>query len=330
MNKRLRLQATARREPVDRVPVAFWRHFPGDDQNPADLARETLAFQSRFDFDLVKVTPASSFCVEDWGVRTELRGNQEGTRAYVQRRILSPDDWHNLECLDVTEGALGRQLQCLRLIAEGLGPDTPFIQTVFSPLTVARYLRGDDFIVHIRRHPHDILTGLQVVTDVVARFVEATMQAEAAGIFLAVQPATFRLMSEEEYRRFGEPFDRQVLDAAGGGWFNVLHLHGEDVMFGLLADYPVQAINWHDRSTSPSLREARERFPGALIGGLHQRETLLRGSPGDVGTEVRDALAQTQGRGYLVGAGCVIPVNTPVCNIRAAQHAARAADPLQV
>ena len=39
MNKRERLEATVAGEPVDRVAVALWRHWPGDDQRAEDLAR---------------------------------------------------------------------------------------------------------------------------------------------------------------------------------------------------------------------------------------------------------------------------------------------------
>lgn len=67
MTKRERLEATIRGESTDRAPVAL-RHFPVDDQDPADLAASTVAFQRQYDFDLIKVTPASSFCVRDWGV----------------------------------------------------------------------------------------------------------------------------------------------------------------------------------------------------------------------------------------------------------------------
>ena len=38
MNKRERLEAAIAGQSVDRVPVALWRHFPGDDQDPSDLA----------------------------------------------------------------------------------------------------------------------------------------------------------------------------------------------------------------------------------------------------------------------------------------------------
>jgi uroporphyrinogen-III decarboxylase len=40
-----------------------------------------------------------------------------------------------------------------------------------------------------------------------------------------------------------------------------------------------------------------------------------------VAAEVRDALAQTGGRGHILAAGCVIPVDTPEENIRAVTEA---------
>ena len=77
---RARLEACLAGETLDRPPVALWRHFPVDDQTPQGLAASTLAFQRLFDFDLVKVTPSSSYCLQDWGSRDDWRGNPEGTR----------------------------------------------------------------------------------------------------------------------------------------------------------------------------------------------------------------------------------------------------------
>jgi len=34
-------------------------------------------------------------------------------------------------------------------------------------------------------------------------------------------------------------------------WLNVLHIHGTNVMFDLVRDYPCQIVNWHDRETRP-------------------------------------------------------------------------------
>lgn len=319
MNKRERILAASRREPVDRIPIAFWRHFPGDDQRAGDLAQATIDFQEKYDFDFVKVSPSNSFAGEDWGARTAFHGNMEGTREYLDRPVKQPSDWRTLKTLDVTKGALGRSLECLRLLKAHWGDDVPFIQTIFNPLMTARYLRGDAWAVDMREYPQELRTGLDVITDTVARFAKASIEAGAAGLFFATQAATYRQLSEAEYREFGLPYDLKIFEAASGGWFHLLHLHGDDIMFHLAKEYPAQAVNWHDRSTPPSLKEARNVFDGALVGGVRQHTTLLQGEPTDVAAEVRDAIAQTgSGVGLIVSAGCVIPIPTPDSNIKAA------------
>src|SRR5690606_26771832 len=110
MTKRERLEKTIHGEEADRVPVALWRHWPGDDQRAADLVEATVAFQRRWDFDFVKVTPASSFQISDYGVQDRWVGNIEGTREYVRRVVERSLDWTELRVLDPSRGALSRQL----------------------------------------------------------------------------------------------------------------------------------------------------------------------------------------------------------------------------
>ena len=47
MTKFERVQAALKRQPTDRLPYAFWRHFPDVDRNPAALAQSTLRFHER-------------------------------------------------------------------------------------------------------------------------------------------------------------------------------------------------------------------------------------------------------------------------------------------
>ena len=101
----------------------------------------------------------------------------------------------------------------------------------------------------------------------------------------------------------------------------MLHLHGADVYFDDVADYPVQAINWHDRGTWPDLAAALTRFPGAVIGGVRQWDTLLRGAPAQIRAEAQDAFAQTGGQRFILGAGCVAPITTPESHLRALRQA---------
>jgi uroporphyrinogen decarboxylase len=321
MSKRERLEATIAGQPVDRVAVALWRHWPGDDQRAENLARATLDFQRTFDFDFIKVTPSSNYCVAGWGAETRWIGNQEGTREWVRRVIQRPEDWFRLSVLDPYDGLLDEIRRALAIIGDEMGAEVPFIQTIFNPLAQAKNLAGARLLSDLRQHPEAVKAGLEIITESIVAFIEAARETGIAGIFLALQHATYDLLTEAEYLEFGCPFDLRVLEATEGLWFNLLHLHGSNVMFDMVVDYPVQAINWHDQETPPSLGEALDRFPGALVGGLRQWDTMLRGTPDWVRSEAQAAIEETQGQRLIVGTGCVTPITSPVGNIRAAREA---------
>ena len=322
MSKRDRLEDAIRGEAVDRPPVALLRHFPGCDQDPAELAASTVAFQRQYDFDFIKVTPASSYCVCDWGAEDRWLGNQEGTRDYTRHPIQSPEAWYDLPELDPEKGALGKQLRCLELIGESVGDLVPYIQTIFNPLSQVKNLVGKACVAaHMREYPQALHAALATITASTVRFVEAARDRGVSGIFFAVQHASYEIMTEAEYAVFGMRYDRPVLEAAGDLWLNVLHLHGNRVMFDLLADYPVQIVNWHDLETPPTLAEGKDRVRGAVCGGLRQWETMVRGTPDDVRHEATEAIAQTGGERFVLGTGCVTPITAPWANLRAARQA---------
>ncbi|MDA2938261.1 uroporphyrinogen decarboxylase, partial [Acidobacteria bacterium AH-259-A15] len=97
----------------------------------------------------------------------------------------------------------------------------------------------------------------------------------------------------------------------GRSWFNILHLHGNDVMFDQVLDYPVQAFNYHDREAGPSLANMRSKTDKSLIGGIGQNTTLVHGTPEDVDAQVRDAWEQVGRLGLILGPGCVANLKAP-------------------
>jgi uroporphyrinogen decarboxylase len=176
-------------------------------------------------------------------------------------------------------------------------------------------------LVHLRRYPDAVHAGLRILAETTRRFVEAVVQTGIAGVFFAVQHAQYGLLSEAEYEVFGRPYDFQVLEPARGLWLNMLHLHGEQVMFDQFLDYPVGVINWHDRDTWPSLSQAQARFAGVMCGGLQRERTMVLGTPGTVSTEALEAIQATQGQRFILGTGCVLPIVAPRANIWAARQA---------
>jgi uroporphyrinogen decarboxylase len=162
---------------------------------------------------------------------------------------------------------------------------------------------------------------LEALTDTCASFARAVISEGADGIFLSTRSASYEMLSEQEYNRFGRPGDLAVFKAAAGGWFNVLHLHGQHPMFTQLADYPAHAVNWHDRTTAPSLTEASRLFRGALMGGVEQYKLLHFGNPVDVEAQVHDAVRQMNGLRLIVTPGCTYPLDVPHANLLAMRRA---------
>jgi len=320
VSHRERMQAFLSGQGLDRLPIALWRHFPVDDQDPIRLAAATLQFQHTFDFDLVKVTPASSFCLKDWGSEDRWEGNPEGTRRYTKHVIKSPKDWEDLPVISPTSNFLARQLECLSILRNKIGSTTPIIQTIFNPLSQAKNLAGGDtLLTHIRLYPEAVMKGLETIAKGTRMFIDASINLGIDGIFYAVQHAQAGLLSTSEYEIFGKKLDLELLDTVQSLWCNILHLHGINVYFNLVSDYPVNIINWHDRDTSPSLQEGLGNYKGYVCGGL-RRETISLGTPMEIQHEIDDAIVQVSGKRLLLGTGCVVPSIAPYGNLIAARR----------
>jgi uroporphyrinogen decarboxylase len=325
VTKRERVLAAVARRPVDRPPVAFWRHVPEVDHRSEGLADAMLAFHRRWDLDLIKVMSSGVYCVEDWGCKVAYQGHPGGAKRCTEHAVKTTADWARIRPLDPGAGALGRELEAVRLIRKGRDDDAPILHTVFSPLTVATKLAGDRVRDDLRHAPETVLPALEVITETIARYARASLEAGADGLFFATQTSTPAFISMEENGRWGAPYARRVLDAVrGASAVTLLHIHGLDVFFDQLVGLPVNAVNWHDRLTRPTLEDAGRRFAGALVGGLGETGALLTGPPAAAGAEACDAIRQTGGRGLIVAPGCVLPLAVPDANLQAVVDAVRA------
>ena len=309
MNKLQRVQAALRCEEVDRAPYSFWTHLPGIDLEPERLAEETAAFAVRYDLDFIKSMPNGLYCVEDWGCVCDYGDIARGGVARViEPAVAAESDWDRLGRVDVTRGAYGRELAHLGALLRKAGPGVPVLATVFSPLTIAGKLSNGVSRDHIDRNPEAVRRGLEVITEVTCAFARETLAGGCAGIFFAVQEATRSAFDERAYASFGEPYDRRVLEAAkaAGSWFDVVHVHGEDILFDVMRDYDVAALNWHIGETPPSITDYRASGgTRAIVGGLQRGHLTQRDRKG-IEADIERAIAGTRGRGLLLAPACVI------------------------
>jgi uroporphyrinogen decarboxylase len=320
MTRRERIRAAINREPVDRVPYAVWRHFPAVDRSPAGLAQATLRFHERYGSDVLKITPAGGAAVEAWGCVESSEVRPDGHRPCGRCAVQDAGDWKRVRALD-PESAPGYTEQIETIIRMGFDRrigDAPVVPTLFSPLSLARKLSGGRLETDLRDHPDAVLGALEAITETLIRFAERALSEGLAGVFYAIQAASRHLHTEEDYARFGEPFDRRFLAAIHPrSSLTIIHAHGEAPMFDRLATLPAHVWSWDDRATPPTLAEAAAMVPGAVMGGLHQWRTLRDGTPEQAVAEARDAIAQAHGRGLIVAPGCVLPMDTPDATVSA-------------
>jgi uroporphyrinogen decarboxylase len=314
MSRRERIVAALERQPVDRVPYAFWRHFPRVDRNPAGLAQATLRFQERYGSDFVKITPAGGYAVEAWGCVESQDERPDGHRPCATCAVRDADDWKKIRPLDpgAAPGYVDQIETIIRMGFDRRIDDAPVLPTLFSPLSLARKLSGDRLNRDLRERPALVRDALEGITETLIRFVRLALDEGVTGIFYSIQAASRSLHTEDEYAEFGEPYDRRVLESVDDrSVLTLVHCHGDQLMFDRLSGLPGHAWNWDDRATAPSLRDGKARVPGAVVGGLHQWKTLRDGMPEEAVAEAKDAVAQTGGVGLIVGPGCVLPAGTP-------------------
>jgi uroporphyrinogen decarboxylase len=329
VNKIERVEAALRGAEVDRAPISFWGHSYLKEWSAEGLAEAMLDNYRTYDWDFMKVNPRASYHVEDWGARLQRPSDPNHGPTFVQVPVQSADDWRSLRPLDPHAGVLGEQLDALRLIRAGLRGEAYFIQTIFSPLSIAKYLVGnrpEPVKQSIADRPQALRAALDVITQTFATYSQACLEAGASGIFFATTGwASSDQLTQDEYRAWGREYDLRLLDAVPGtAPFNVLHNCGDHIFFDLLADYPVQAISWAATLPgNPSLGEGKQRSDKAVMGGVSEKTTLPDGTPEQVAAEVEAALRETGGRRVLIAPGCSIPPRTPKANLEAAAAVVR-------
>lgn len=295
MTRTERVMAAVNGGDLDRVPVCFWHHFQPEGSGRA-MAEATLRFfDEEFDLDIAKVMPDLPY-------------------PFPHKSISTVNDWRLFEPIDAVRSRYFRErAEAVALLRDSLGFDTPVIMTVFSPLAEAMYAAKDkeQFLAHAQEHPTVIHETLATIAENLATHIRDIIDAGADGVFFSIQGCSREIMSDQQYREFGRPYDLMALRGGSSGWLNVLHIHGSrDLLFDQVLDYPVQVLSWSDRIAGPSLREARVMTSKCLMGGWNEFGALSQGPEEQILAEAKDALAQTGGRKFILANGCSVPDET--------------------
>ncbi|PYN76109.1 MAG: hypothetical protein DMD97_12860 [Candidatus Rokuibacteriota bacterium] len=314
MTRRERVVAALRGEPVDRVPVSLWLHNFATENSAETLAAETVRLARRFDWDFLKPQSRAQCFAEMWGLRYTPSRERATPYTVTHAPLATAADLRRLEPAEPKSGALGEQLRALELIRKAVGPDTPIIWTVFSPMMVLPFLLTGgraQTVALMRSEPAAVDHALEAMAVTLAAYARAAVESGADGLFYATNMATRELSTAEECRRFQRLYDFRILRAVESAPFNLLHACGAGVLFDEFVDYPATAFSWATVPGNPSLTAAHRRTGCAVVGGLPAKPEIASLPPKEIETRGRRAIAEMGGRFLLLGPDCSINPDTP-------------------
>ncbi|MDR0415919.1 MAG: hypothetical protein LBH76_01120 [Propionibacteriaceae bacterium] len=337
-----RFAAVVAGTPADRPPIAAWRHFIDQEHGAEALARATVGFAERWDWDWVKINPRATYYAEAWGKRYDESDYRDVVPRQISQPITTPADLGRVGRLDArTIPAFREQLEAARLIKAGL-PDRPILETVFSPLAVVLELAGLGAFAPTSAYGHvygssEPLTlprllaedrsglhqALRAVAETLADYVNLLLSPAVGldGVFYALLgTAQSGLLDAAAFAELSRPYDEIVLAAAAGS-VRLLHTCGPKSHPEWFASYPVDGINWDQQAEgNPGFNAP---FPRLAVGGV-SHQLIANGAPAEVAAQTRQAVAAAQGRPFLLTPGCAIPVNVPDANLAAFRDAVEA------
>jgi uroporphyrinogen decarboxylase len=329
MNKRERVMAAIRGEPVDRVPFSFWLHnFAREDSAPA-LAEETLRLYRTFDWDFLKPQSRYQCFAEMWGLEYRQPPDRAEWPVITKLPVRTAAELATLSPADPSTGALAEQLEAMGAIRAAVGPEVPIVATVFAPLMVAQFMvpGGIEAVLQLARaEPAKLDRGLEAIAATQEAFTKLLVARGVDGIFYATNVATKSLLTPGEFRRFQTPHDRRILEAAAPLPFNIVHMCGGGILFEEFADYPVSVFSWATTAGNPSLTEVHRRTGKAVLGGLPAKPEIKSMTAAALVERTRKSLAEMGGRHHLLGPDCSINPDTPEELLHAVGAAVRATD----
>jgi len=325
MNKWQRIEKLIEGGKPDRTPVSAWRHFFREEDKPETLAAVMLRFQKTLDWDFMKVNARADYHAEPWGNRYE--SDPQTGKPKLEHSVVAGGNWDAIRRLPPDRGALGEHLDALKMIKAEIEPDTPFVMTVFSPLSVAVRLAGGEEPVAelMRKQPEQLHAVLKNISSTFADFADACLYSGAWGLFFATTVvASTEFMTREEYREFGRPYDLRVLEATEDARLNVLHVCRSNNMLLDLLDYPVHVVNWDwlDK-TNPKPADVLGKTALPLAGGV-SGDAPAASDASQVLEEAATARSAVPPDRLILAGTCTVSVDSRTENLHAMRRAVEA------
>ena len=317
MNRREWLLRTFSGEDTGRVPVGFWFHFLKGSEMSSALKDPSLIeknldghrrYNKAFHPDFVKAMSDGLFYRP-----METFPEMHCAHDLALVRPLKRDHPYFNMCVELARG-----------VREIFGDDVLIYYNVPAPFHhVLKKYAGtsvmNEFPPCITEDPDAFRTANDALVEDMITLSERVMtEGTMDGIYLSLH--NDNVFTPEQYAEHIRDGELRLLNAVNAIHpYNIAHICGflgRVNNFDVYKDYPAAIFNWSLHTTHLSIREGRRFFDACrcVIGGFDQipGSLLHKGSREDIRSFVFELLDRNGSAGFVLGADCTIPQDTPV------------------
>lgn len=338
MNSLQRCQAVIDGRIPDRVPVCLLNF-----QNAARLsgysvgecildsqkaAQSQIAYWEEFHHDMIEIENGICVLAEAAGCGIEYA---EDTPPWVSRPVLSSlDEVDKLRDVDLEHSPCARALiATIRSVADRLGESVCIRgDSDIAPFSLAAELIGmENFFLALMdpEQKEKLHRLLRYTTNQVARLVRAVMAAGSHYTIIGDSTAGPDVCSPKVYREFAAPYEKSLVQQFHQEGIEVgTHICGNATK--IIGEMIATGARYFEVDYKIDRQAVHEAVKGkaTIIGTVDPSYLMPLGTPQEVFEKAKEDIQifGMQG-GFILGAGCTIPANTPGENIHALVNAAR-------
>ncbi len=336
-----RMRCAARRQPVDRIPVAPYMGNHGARiagvpigqycRSGRVMAEAQYQAWQVYGQDAVVAQSDNYYIAEGFGV--EVEHYEDSTPTFKTPAV---QEWSDLDRLVVPDphqdGRMPVYLEAIHRLAEMTRGEVAVRAPGTGPFSLASHLMGtEQFLIELgmaAREPggmreQSLKRLMLLTTDALIAFATACLEAGAHLVQAGDSLASIDMISPATYRQWAWPAERRFFAAINplaerSGAATILHICGNMTpVLELMAETGAHILELDHKV---SLKEAKRRVGHrvCLMGNLDPVELLWRGTPAAVAIAAQQAMADAgvQG-GFVLGSGCEVPIAAPRQNIKA-------------
>ncbi|WP_425290690.1 uroporphyrinogen decarboxylase family protein [Spirosoma linguale] len=292
------------------MSISFWKHYPQLDQDGRMLAQATIAYQQRFQFDFVKLTPAGTWLAVCYGAVDACQGDHLGRRTIIKPCVNNWQDWQQLPLFGhpYFPQMLTQQLIASRMVSQAM-EEVDVCATVFSPLSQAIQIAGlDTFIKQLEKYPEEVEKGLTRITRNTNFVLDELAESGIKRLFYVMQHTQEHVFPATQYHQIAARHDLACLGYSASIFKDTLvHLHGENVYWGLSSSIRGVRIHYGIHPTNPAPVGLAQQAQLPVVAGIPVSE-LTRITSKQQAQQLLELHFTDTAEPLLTG-NCVLPLN---------------------